>query len=164
MSKRVFLYFRQKYKDSRFIAILSIFNTAITDGTFISYPVLLLYLLWKSTALLPFYIIIPGISFVLLSLFRRVVNRKRPYEEWKTEPLIPRDKSGKSFPSRHVFSIFLIAVLWYRIFPAIGIILFIAGIFLAAIRVITGIHYISDVLAGAIIGVLVGILTVFLTF
>ena len=98
----------------------------------------------------------PGISFVLLSLFRKGVNRKRPYEFFGTPSLIPKKTQGKSFPSRHVFSIFVIAMSWLYLFPwePAGVILLAAGLLLAALRVLAGVHYLSDVVAGALIGIL----------
>ena len=61
--------------------------------------------LWQELII---YLAIPGISFVAVSIFRKCYNAKRPYEIYDFKPLIPKDTIGKSFPSRHVFSIFVI--------------------------------------------------------
>lgn len=53
---------------------------------------------------------------------------------WK--PLIPKDTKGNSFPSRHVFSIYIIAMAAWYVCPPLGVILCVAGVFLAAARVI----------------------------
>ena len=60
--------------------------------------------LWQELII---YLAIPGISFVAVSIFRKCYNAKRPYEIYDFKPLIPKDTIGKSFPSRHVFSIFV---------------------------------------------------------
>ena len=73
--------------------------------------------------------------------------------------LIKKDKKGQSFPSRHVFSIFLIATLWFCFWKPVGIFLFIAGVFLAIVRVIGGVHFVTDVCAGALLGVLAGLIS-----
>ena len=66
--------------------------------------------------------------------------------------------SGKSFPSRHVFSATVIAMLALTLNPWLGgAMLFLAGA-LALLRVLGGVHYPSDVLAGYVIGILVGLL------
>ena len=97
-------------------------------------------------------IIVPALFFVLLSEFRKKINAKRPYELYGFKPLIKKDTRGLSFPSRHVFSIFIIGGSIWVINRFLGIIILIMGLFLAIIRVITGVHFPRDVIAGAIIG------------
>ena len=88
----------------------------------------------------------------------RLYNRPRPYQTWDIQPLIKKDSLGKSFPSRHVFSATVIAMLALMINPWLGgTMLFLAAI-LAILRVLGGVHYPSDVLAGYVIGILVGLL------
>nr|WP_293922068.1 phosphatase PAP2 family protein [Streptococcus sp.] len=103
-------------------------------------------------------VLIMGGGFFLLSLGRRLYNRPRPYQTWDIQPLIKKDSLGKSFPSRHVFSATVIAMLALMINPCLGgTMLFLAAI-LAILRVLGGVHYPSDVLAGYVIGILVGLL------
>ena len=102
------------------------------------------------------FIAIPALCFLAVTIFRKVVNKKRPYEKLPIQSLIKKEKKGQSFPSRHVFSIFLIATLWFYFWKPIGIFLLIAGIFLAIVRVIGGVHFISDVYAGAFLGIIAG--------
>ena len=104
------------------------------------------------------FIAIPALCFLAVTIFRKVVNKKRPYEKLPIQSLIKKDKKGQSFPSRHVFSIFLIATLWFCFWKPVGIFLFIAGVFLAIVRVIGGVHFVTDVCAGALLGVLAGFL------
>ena len=108
---------------------------------------------WKHMAVL---ILVPAASFVAVSVFRRLYNAKRPYEIYDFKPLIPKDTTGKSFPSRHVFSIFVIgsSVFWY--YPLSGGVVCLMGCVLAAIRVAVGVHFPKDVIAGAVIGIACG--------
>ena len=94
--------------------------------------------------------------FLIVTIFRKLINKQRPYEKLPIQSLIKKEKKGQSFPSRHVFSIFLIATLWFYFWKPIGIFLLIAGIFLAIVRVIGGVHFISDVCAGAFLGIIAG--------
>ncbi len=55
-------------------------------------------------------VIVPFLGFVTLTIVRRIINRPRPYEVDGIPPLIEKDTSGKSFPSRHVFSAYMIAL------------------------------------------------------
>lgn len=107
------------------------------------------------TAAAPF-VLIPGISFILLSLVRRWINAPRPYDQWAIDPLIARDKSGNSMPSRHVFSATTIAMCVLRLNLAWGIAALVLSILLAVIRVLGGVHYPRDVVAGLAVGLVIG--------
>lgn len=125
---------------------------------FISYPVLLAYLICTNhISDLYRCILVPGVSFVVVSLFRRIYSAPRPYEQLDIQPLIHKDTVGKSFPSRHVFSIFLIGMTFFYIERPIGIFIGILGIVMAYARVIGGVHYPKDVAAGAAMGILCGL-------
>lgn len=110
---------------------------------------------WRQMAAL---ILVPAVSFVAVSVFRSVYNAKRPYEIYDFKPLIPKDTKGKSFPSRHVFSIFVIgsSVCWF--YPLAGGLVCLMGCILAVIRVAAGVHFPKDVIAGAVIGIVCGYL------
>ena len=103
-----------------------------------------------------------GVSFAVVSLFRRIVNSPRPYEILDIKPLMIKRTKGKSFPSRHCFSIFVIAVCWLRFVPIVGILLLILGVLLALLRVVLGVHFPRDVVAGALIGILSGIIGMYI--
>ena len=76
------------------------------------------------------------------------------------EPVIQKDTKGKSFPSRHVFSATMIAMTYLLLSPwaPLGWFLLVIAVCLGAVRVIGGIHYISDVVAGILLGVLAGVI------
>ena len=128
-------------------------------------PVFIL-LLYKSytvspTALLRL-ILIMGVPFVLVTALRKLLNLPRPYEVYDFYEAAPKNKCGESFPSRHVFSITLIGTVAVFPYPAIGISLLAVGTILAASRVLLGMHFIRDVLTGALIGAfaaIVGVIT-----
>ena len=144
-------------RHSTAFSLLLMANRLLTACGFLLYPLLLVCLLAKKNfTMLISFIIIPAFCFLTVTVFRKVVNKKRPYEKLPIQSLIKKDKKGQSFPSRHVFSIFLIATLWFCFWKPVGIFLFIAGIFLAIVRVIGGVHFISDVCAGAFLGILAG--------
>ena len=94
-------------------------------------------------------IIVPAAAFLVGTLVRRVIDRPRPYTALGFAPLFPKDKPGQSMPSRHCFSAAAIAgAAWYVLRP-LGIVL---AVLIAVCRVVTGVHYISDVLAGLAFG------------
>ena len=134
-------------------------NHILTLTGFIVYPAILVCLLRKRNRRFLAYLLIPATAFGLVSLFRKLYNRPRPYEDPGIHTLTKRDKKGNSFPSRHIFSYFLISVLLWSLSVPAGILMMATGVVLAAIRVILGVHYPSDVLAGMVLGLFSGFAT-----
>ncbi|MBQ2319907.1 MAG: phosphatase PAP2 family protein [Lachnospiraceae bacterium] len=130
----------------------------LTYITGIIYMLTILSLLYGRDTRVIKVILVPAVSFILLSVFRHLYNAERPYEKYGFEPLIHKDTKGKSFPSRHVFSIYMCGSAVMYIIPSAGVIIYIMGLFLAVIRVVTGVHFIKDVCAGALAGVICGII------
>lgn len=52
---------------------------------------------------------VTAVSFIGVSYFRKKFDAPRPYTVYNYEPIIKKEKEGNSFPSRHVFSAFVIA-------------------------------------------------------
>lgn len=105
--------------------------------------------------------VMAAIPFLAVSLMRILINSPRPYEVFdipELEGLRACGRLGRSFPSRHVFSAFLIGVLWMPYSVTFGTAAIMLGIFMAVERVIFGIHFIKDVIAGAAIGTLSGVI------
>ena len=101
------------------------------------------------------------IPFAVVSVMRALFDFKRPYEviDFPHFAAMRRErKAGKSFPSRHVFSAFLIGTLWLMYSPYVGTAVILLGAFLAVERVLLGIHFVKDVVAGAVIGVASGLI------
>ena len=144
------------------VNILKIANRVLTLLVYCLYPVFLLSLVYQQDVRLWRVFFVPGISFILVSIFRKKFNAARPYEALDLVPLLDKDTKGKSFPSRHVFSVFVIAMSFYYIYPLPGIGLMFAGFLLAIVRVITGVHFARDVIGGALIGVLSGLIGFYL--
>lgn len=149
-------------KNPRNVKILKAFNNGLTLLVYFMYPSLLLVLAYQQDERLWRVLITPGVSFVVVSVFRYCLNFKRPYEVLDIVPLIEKDTKGKSFPSRHIFSVFVIAMAFSYISLSIGISLIVIGMFLAVVRVIGGVHFPRDVIAGGIIGILSGIIGLYL--
>ena len=106
-----------------------------------------------------------GLSYIIVSAARRFIDAPRPYEIYDFFEAPPRKGSGCSFPSRHAYSSFVIAVLAWLWHPAISISLLALALCLCVLRVLLGIHFVRDVICGAAIGIIaavIGILTVVL--
>lgn len=137
------------------ITVLKTLDRGITSVFYALYPMLVLYVFLQKHPLRWRMLLIPGISFVLVSAFRHIVNRSRPYENGII-PLWQKDREGHSFPSRHVFSASMIAMSILQVNSTAGFMLLVLAGVEGAIRVLAGVHYCSDVAAGWIIGVVCG--------
>jgi undecaprenyl-diphosphatase len=92
----------------------------------------------------------------LVMTLKFIIKRKRPEGEWGA---IYRNTDPHSFPSGHAARAFLIAVLASLLGPVwLAALLWIWAPLVCLARVAMGVHYISDVIAGAIVGILVALL------
>uniref|UniRef100_UPI004055B7CC phosphatase PAP2 family protein n=1 Tax=Agathobacter sp. TaxID=2021311 RepID=UPI004055B7CC len=160
MTKETYIRMTKPFRDNPKLAkCLHILNRLCTGGMYLAYPLLLAYLFWKKDAMLQKAILIPAISFVSLSFVRKWINRKRPYEAFEMPPVIPKKTKGNSFPSRHVFSSAMIAMTFLLLSPWnwLGMLFLGLSVILAAVRVLSGVHYISDVLAGLLTAIVCAI-------
>jgi len=91
--------------------------------------------------------------FVITEFIRLIIPRPRPFEilEFIT-PLILHDP-GASFPSGHASFVFAIAAAVFFYYPRLGVLFFFAAFFTGLGRVIAGVHWPSDILAGAMVGI-----------
>jgi membrane-associated phospholipid phosphatase len=92
-----------------------------------------------------------GLNYVL----KLMVRRPRPVLDGL--PPLGGAPSSLSFPSAHATSSFAVATAMTRVEPLAAVAFLIAGA-LALGRPYLGMHYPSDVLAGAVLGVLLGLL------
>lgn len=137
-------------------------NKLLTIFVYCAYPALLLFVAVQKDMRFWRVLLTPAVSFLLVTIFRKLINAPRPYEALDIVPLIKKDTKGKSFPSRHIFSVFVIAMVFFYISLPLGILFTAIGLFLAVARVIGGVHFPKDVIAGAIIGILSGIIGIYL--
>ena len=137
--------------------ILYQLNRVITALFYPAFGLLLLTVWLTDTPGLLRAVLTCGISFVVLSIFRKVLNAPRPYETDPTiEPPTPNCKKGQSFPSRHVFSAFLITTAMAYFYPAFGVIFLVPACLLAWLRKELHYHHSRDVIWGAILALLCG--------
>jgi len=94
---------------------------------------------------------------ILFKLLKRTIGRERPcaHETHSWATLLPPDRF--SFPSGHTINAFAVAVPLGIYYPDMLFGLLFCALSVAASRVILGLHYLSDVLAGIAIGTAMGI-------
>ena len=142
---------------SRLLSVMKALNHFLPLLLYIAYPVLLIVLAVSWDSRFWKVLLIPATVFLLVTVLRKVINARRPYEVLDISPLIFKEKSGESFPSRHVASAFiLMEAFWYISLP-LGIFTGIAAVLIALIRLLAGIHFPRDVIAGALFSLVLGI-------
>lgn len=129
-------------------SLLAWVNRLTTVAIFLSYPLFLLLRLLAKDEMLVYYVAIPAASFLLVTLIRAWLNFPRPYEKLALVPLIHKSTKGKSFPSRHVFSAMMIALTVLTVYPVWGGCLVGVSLLIALCRVLAGVHFPMDVIAG----------------
>jgi undecaprenyl-diphosphatase len=107
---------------------------------------------WKVRALVMAVCIL--VAAVIVMAIKFTVRRQRPEGEWGE---IYRRTDPHSFPSGHAARAALLAVLALGMGPAwFGILLLVWAPVVILARVAMGVHYLTDVLAGAFFGVATG--------
>jgi undecaprenyl-diphosphatase len=92
---------------------------------------------------------------VIVLWIKFTIRRKRPEGEWGK---IYRITDPHSFPSGHAARAYLFATLAIGLGPVwFAILLFLWAPLVCLARVLTGVHYISDVIAGLIVGIFSGL-------
>ena len=96
-----------------------------------------------------------GIPFIAVTLLRRAINAACPYEVYSDIfDTVPKQRRGESFPSRHAYSAFAIAVCTFPVSVALGCVLALLAVLICISRVLLGIHFLRDVATGALIGII----------
>ncbi|HUH95848.1 MAG TPA: phosphatase PAP2 family protein [Anaerolineales bacterium] len=111
---------------------------------------------WKQWAILE----LAGISVlaVLVMTLKFVIRRRRPAGEWGG---IYRNTDPHSFPSGHSARAFMIALVAAGLGPLwAALILGIWAPLVALARVAMGVHYVSDIVAGFLVGILMGLIVI----
>ena len=121
-------------------------------GVYLVYGTVLAVTLWQRSGQFWRVLAVPAAVYVLGTLLRAAINRPRPYEALNFTPLFPKDTKGQSMPSRHCFSAAAIAATVWYVLPPLGAVLAVLAVIIAVSRVVTGVHFVSDVLAGLAFG------------
>ncbi|GAB4525311.1 MAG: hypothetical protein Fur0018_09630 [Anaerolineales bacterium] len=108
---------------------------------------------WRTWALTLLAVI--AVAAVLVLLIKFSVRRRRPEGEWGQ---IYRNTDPHSFPSGHAVRAVMLAVLTLGIGPhGLGLVLLFWAPLVALARVAMGVHYLSDVVAGGVLGLIIGL-------
>lgn len=89
------------------------------------------------------------------NILGRLINRSRPFESGEIHELIFH-RPTYSFPSDHAAFLFALGFsFWLSGYKKLAVAIFISAIAISAARIAVGVHFPSDVISGAILGVLI---------
>lgn len=100
----------------------------------------------------------PIAVFTVTTILRLVTNRKRPSEKYNLIPIDGSKKTGHSFPSIHVAMSISIALAVLRYGPNMGLLLSVLAVSITFIRLVSGVHYISDIIASILIAFIIDLI------
>lgn len=156
MDGQILLFLQEAVRNPILDPVMKVITTLGNAGIFWIVLTLLLLIFpktrrigWMSACALIFSLLINNI------LLKNLVARTRPY--YMVEGLMPLIKKPTefSFPSGHAGSSFASACVLYRRLPKkFGVPILILAVLISFSRLYVGVHYPSDVLAGALTGLL----------
>ena len=95
-------------------------------------------------------VLVPAACFLIATVLRPLIDKQRPYDRFDTPPVGSyRPGKGKSMPSRHTASAAAIACAVVYVFPRPAVVVCMALLcaLIGGLRVLSGQHDLSDVLA-----------------
>jgi undecaprenyl-diphosphatase len=127
--------------------------------------IILSWVLTKKRKVLRYLVLLYAVQSAAIYGLKFLVGRERPFLFLDMASKLskgPGEILDPSFPSAHAAFAFMMAVLLSRWFPKYRVIFFIVAGFIGWTRIYLGLHYPTDVIAGALLGY--GITKLFLHF
>ena len=94
--------------------------------------------------------------FILTAIIWSLWFKPRPFVDLNFIPFIDQSAKQSSFPSGHASFYFALSTIVYYYHKKAGIFFYISSFFIVLARVFVGVHWPSDILAGAILGIIMG--------
>lgn len=93
----------------------------------------------------------PFVVLLITVLLRILIDRPRPIQKYDLKPIDDKKRIGHSFPSIHTSLAISIALTVIARGPNMGLLLSALAITITCTRLLTGVHYLTDILASILI-------------
>ena len=133
--------------------VLDVFWILLAKYAIFIFALFLLYLFYKDRKLVMRAILAAVLSAAIVALIKKVWFYPRPFLREGIQPLITH-VSDSTFPSKHAAVAFALAQIIFLDKKSLGWWFLILAFFISLARVVTGVHYPSDILAGSLIGLI----------
>ena len=136
------------------------FASRAGDGIF-WYALMLALVAWQGQGALPavLHMIVAGLAGTLIyKWLKGATERPRPYQACPTICCLTAPLDRFSFPSGHTLHAVVFSLVATAYYPALGWLVWPFTALVAASRLVLGLHYVSDVLVGALLGAAVAAL------
>ena len=94
-----------------------------------------------------------GLQLFLYLLVKQVCSRRRPFELLENVPCIRRPSDRYSFPSGHTAAAFVVVATVGLFYSFLFLPLLLLALLIGFSRIYLGVHYPTDILAGALLGI-----------
>ena len=145
------------FRDEGAARTLNLVDKWLVHFIALAYIVALIWLLSTGDARFWRALVVPAVTFAIVSGLRLFVNAPRPYEATRIDPVIHKETLGKSLPSRHVASAAIIACALFCLSPVVGAIAFLGCVAVCFTRIVGGVHFPRDVVAAVLIAAICGV-------
>ena len=157
----IFLLFNLKGPRPAWLDKFMVGFTQLGSGIAAFLIALLLYLVAEH--LLSYELVLGSLTlWLIVELIKFIVQRSRPFIRLSQARIVGYRAIGRSFPSGHTSQVFFLATLTIQHFQFgiwIAILLYCTAVLVGITRMYVGAHYPRDILAGAILGSVWGVLT-----
>ncbi len=140
----------RRHLASRFFGIVSRLGDGI--GWYSLMAALLLYYGWAVLPAIAQMLVTAGVGVALYGWIKRRTARPRPCESNERLQLSVAPLDQYSFPSGHTLHAVAFSVLMIHHFPELAWLVLPFAVLVMASRLVLGLHYLTDVLAGAALG------------
>ena len=146
------------FRDEMAVTAINLLDKALVYIIAGIYVFLIVFLFFTHDPALVRFIVVPAITFVVVTVLRSWLDYPRPYDLYDIDPIIVKATKGKSMPSRHVASAVAIACAIAYVHLDWGALAFTACAIVAFTRIVGGVHFPRDVVAAVVIAAAIGVI------
>ena len=158
------LLFIQEHIRCAFLDAILVFITHLGDGGAIWIAAGVIMLIPKKTRKAGVFVLLGLLGSLLINntILKNMFDRTRPFVAFESIGALVPPPHGSSFPSGHTASSFVAAFMMGRYWDKYGKYSYILAVLIGLSRLHVAVHYPTDVLGGAVSGILIGLLVSFI--